>query len=926
MKKKSSDMDQPDLFTPPKVPPCPDFENLLKKPIVTDLLPSDFSVEDEVQHLKQLWDQYKGFWKYQFNEFVHAGGSGMVFQVSKQSSSTILALKIARKKLFEIDKAESEIASALSPVSESELRALEKLSHPNVVRLYDTIGSGDEVIAIATTYVDDPKAMDTYFVDIFEKAPKGVHPFSPARLIRACDFLIQRSLEVANSIAHMHSEGIFHFDIKSANILISSEKKAVLTDLGACIHKKDLKDRKRIRVHFTWTYAHPDLQNIVNDPANISGGGLKASAEISLEEHIGKFDLFAFGRSLQECLAKIENEFGERAYAVYGFRFLHLISSLLLDGQNAPSPGGNRARELHERRFVSDTAMEYPVSFFESHKIKTASELVERLNRHSREYSWNEVVPELDSWNSDSINTGIIPYAPFTKRISNLLGHPSLRRLKSEMQLGWIREVYPNATHNRWSHSLGVFSALITYYNSLLSDPELPTLRIIVNPEDIEHAMIAAIIHDLGQLSFGHDLEESAPNLYDHERIIIRLLNEEGWNHSALKETLKNQNIWPKLNYDRLKAIITKDKTKMHTVDGLAVDIINGPIDADKYDYLMRDSIACGVPYGKGIDYDRFIKSLTVNVQQESGRSRLILSYKAKGAPAIESLLIARYQMYGAVYWHHTFRCIKAMFAHAVAETFGGLQSNSRKKFRSKAVIFSTIKELLYHWAICGKTKNETSSILRRRHIPEEFFEEAPSFLISEKVIEFVWKFANDNIRALLQRLGQRDLYKRVFELKISELGEYGDYSALKSDLPSHKRPELAMSLQNIFMNAIDKKIRQKETATVQSIAEAKAHEVHYNLRGSAQPLVVIDFPMRGIPNERNFPHEIGDSSRKYLSGAENLANQAKVFHTFRDLQMQKAALRVFAAPELHELIIRYLDPMNIRACVEEVIEKIKVS
>ena len=81
-----------------------------------------------------------------------------------------------------------------------------------------------------------------------------------------------------------------------------------------------------------------------------------------------------------------------------------------------------------------------------------------------------------------------------------------------------------------------------------------------------------------------------------------------------------------------------------------------------KQDYLERDGIGCGVPYGKGIDHDRLLRSLTVTAK--SGKM-LILAYKAKGRSAFEALLFARYLMYTAVYWHHAFRSMQAMFVHA---------------------------------------------------------------------------------------------------------------------------------------------------------------------------------------------------------------------------------------------------------------------
>ena len=62
---------------------------------------------------------------------------GMVFKVFRGDSTTPLALKIARRRLMNV--VQGDTAKALSPVSEAELKALERLSHPNVVRLYDAI-------------------------------------------------------------------------------------------------------------------------------------------------------------------------------------------------------------------------------------------------------------------------------------------------------------------------------------------------------------------------------------------------------------------------------------------------------------------------------------------------------------------------------------------------------------------------------------------------------------------------------------------------------------------------------------------------------------------------------------------------------------------------------------------------------------------
>ena len=88
--------------------------------------------------------------------------------------------------------------------------------------------------------------------------------------------------------------------------------------------------------------------------------------------------------------------------------------------------------------------------------------------------------------------------------------------------------------------------------------------------------------------------------------------------------------------------------------------------------------------------------------------------------------------------------------------------------------------------------------------------------------------------------------------------------------------------------------------------------------------MVVIDFPVRGIPEEKNHPKEVGDPERKYISGSRKTLpgmgaqRHRTVFVTVRNLQIGIASVRVFVDKTLHDLVIRYLDPADINGCVEE--------
>ncbi|MCI0332408.1 MAG: metal-dependent phosphohydrolase, partial [Planctomycetes bacterium] len=87
--------------------------------------------------------------------------------------------------------------------------------------------------------------------------------------------------------------------------------------------------------------------------------------------------------------------------------------------------------------------------------------------------------------------------------------------------------------------------------------------------------------------------------------------------------------------------------------------MLSGPIDVDKIDYLARDSLHAGVPYGQHFDRRRLINSLCLN---EAGDS---LAITDKGKTAAEMMVFARYVMFSEVYWHHAVRSATAMFQRA---------------------------------------------------------------------------------------------------------------------------------------------------------------------------------------------------------------------------------------------------------------------
>jgi hypothetical protein len=97
--------------------------------------------------------------------------------------------------------------------------------------------------------------------------------------------------------------------------------------------------------------------------------------------------------------------------------------------------------------------------------------------------------------------------------------------------------------------------------------------------------------------------------------------------------------------------------------------LISGSLDLDKIEYLKRDALMCGVPYGE-IDVDRLLNALVLVDDPATGRPAVGL--REKGLSALESLLFAKYQMYRNVYWHHAVRSATAMYKRLVGAALAG--------------------------------------------------------------------------------------------------------------------------------------------------------------------------------------------------------------------------------------------------------------
>ncbi|MEM8680060.1 MAG: HD domain-containing protein [Planctomycetota bacterium] len=236
---------------------------------------------------------------------------------------------------------------------------------------------------------------------------------------------------------------------------------------------------------------------------------------------------------------------------------------------------------------------------------------------------------------------------PLTPRVRRLVDSEAFRRLSRISQLGLVAQVYPAATHSRFEHSLGVYRNALLILQRLHHHPPFATL---VSCRDAEKLIVAALLHDIGHWPFCHPIEDlRLPHVPRHETFAQHFLEQSEF-ADALREDwgIEAGEVW------ELSAEPPGDAKGR-----LLSSILSGPIDVDKMDYLYRDSLHAGVPYGRNFDHQRLIGSLTLS------RTGDALAITDKGRTATEMMVFARYVMFSEVYWHHAVRSATAMLQRA---------------------------------------------------------------------------------------------------------------------------------------------------------------------------------------------------------------------------------------------------------------------
>lgn len=227
----------------------------------------------------------------------------------------------------------------------------------------------------------------------------------------------------------------------------------------------------------------------------------------------------------------------------------------------------------------------------------------------------------------------------FSQVEKEVIDCPEFQRLRRIRQLAGAHLVYPSAQHSRFEHSLGAMHIAGLAGESLLRK------GYIDNDEVVQELRLAALLHDIGHGPFSHLFEEVLEYRRNtsHEEIGKKIVKSSDIANILGKHGYSADQIC-RMSFSAGKVTFLNE-------------VISGGLSADMMDYLPRDGLFTGAEYAK-VDYHRIVSSLEV------WKNRLAIEKSALNS--LESMLISRYQMFKAVYFHKTVRAAEVMLVNSM--------------------------------------------------------------------------------------------------------------------------------------------------------------------------------------------------------------------------------------------------------------------
>ena len=372
--------------------------------------------------------------------------------------------------------------------------------------------------------------------------------------------------------------------------------------------------------------------------------------------------------------------------------------------------------------------------------------------------------------------------------IWNCLDSKEFQRLRRIRQLGGDFQVYPTAEHSRFSHSLGVYEIVRRMVT------EVKSLCVELTEYEKVCVMLAGLLHDVGHGPFSHAFENITN--HSHEEYTAKII----LGNTELNAILRA--VSEKLPQDIVSII-------QHTHENdILNQIVSGQLDADRMDYLLRDSYFTATSYGQ-FDLERILRTMRVRKTAE-GRKVIVVKYT--GIHSVEDYIMARYQMYWQVYYHPVARSYEAVFIQ-LFNRLKDIFKVDKDYFEDMKVLIPFLEKsevsveeyfkldensLLYYCALIQDKEDKIAADLARR-------------LQNRNLFEYV-DYNEENLAQIKNMLKENNLDERYY-LKIEsiEASVYSPYKGRKILIEKLNGDIVALEKASTIVESITKGQTKKE-------------------------------------------------------------------------------------------------------------------
>ena len=471
-----------------------------------------------------------------------------------------------------------------------------------------------------------------------------------------------------------------------------------------------------------------------------------------------------------------------------------------------------------------------------------------------------------------------------------IINTPEMGRLRRIQQLGLADLAFPGANHTRFEHSIGTLFIADRMANAFG-----------LGKEDIVKVRLAALLHDIGHCAFSHVVESVLKRnpAYQPEINGRKFLNHEMFTKHIVSNSFHTKKeIAGKVGEDAESFF--KEIALMATGDIESLSnpylgqIISNDIDADRIDFLLRDSYHTGVSLGL-VDIDQIVNSMSLN----DGNMILggTLSYDEDMAlTAAESMLIARAHHYSAIIHNPKTQGARAMLLHALEKS---LKQYGAKGNDIRAIVYEFFTSYndsdLLNFIEKNGDESSKKLIMNIRH-----------GRICNAVSRFNHKNLNPKTRMALSTIARHGAAKKMFEDELAKrfATMYGSPVLVDLDvaggIPKSTRVKLGEDEgffydESALANGLVRGISRQISLCVFSRTDDKPglHEASHDFLLGIQKL--SPELLRFIRNENYLPieglllvfysiHKMFSSEEKGVVSIPRLRNLAKIYKIVREL------------------------------------------